>query len=41
MKGHPAPGTAAPAGRDTDTAQRLWAATETLLAATTNPKAAA
>ena len=41
MKGHPAPGKAAPAGRDTDTAGRLWAATETLLAATTNPTAAA
>jgi len=40
MKGHPAPGKAASAGRDTDTAQRLWAATETLLA-TTNPKATA
>jgi len=41
MKGHPAPGKAASAGRDTDTAQRLWAATETLLAATTNPTATA
>jgi len=41
MKGHPGPGKAAPAGRDTNTAQRLWAATETLLAATTNQSAAA
>jgi len=41
MKGHPALGKAASAGRDADTAQRLWAATETLLAATTNPKATA
>jgi len=41
MKGHPAIGKAAPVGRDADTAQHLWAATETLLTATTNPKASA
>jgi len=41
MKGHPALGEAASAGRDTDTAQRLWAATEALLTTTTNPKATA
>ncbi len=39
MKGHPAMGKAASAGRDADTAQRLWAATESLLTATTHPKA--
>ncbi len=41
MKGHPALGKAASAGLDADTAQRLWVATETLLAASTNPKATA
>jgi NAD(P)-dependent dehydrogenase (short-subunit alcohol dehydrogenase family) len=40
MKGHPAVGRAAAAGRDAEAAQRLWAATEALLA-TTNPKATA
>jgi NAD(P)-dependent dehydrogenase (short-subunit alcohol dehydrogenase family) len=37
VKGHPALGKAAASGRDTETAQRLWAATEGLLAAI-NPK---
>ncbi len=41
MKGHPAPGEAASAGRDTESAQRLWAATEAFLTATANPKATA
>ncbi len=41
MKGHPALGKAAAVGLDGDTAQRLWAATETVLAATTNPRATA
>lgn len=41
LKGHPALGKAAPIGRDTETAQNLWTATEALLAATTNPKATA
>jgi len=41
MKGHPALGKAGSAGLDADIAQRLWAATETLLAATTHPKASA
>jgi len=40
LKGHPAPGRAAPAGRDPDIARRLWTATETLLATTNNPKTA-
>lgn len=41
MKGHPAIGKAASVGRDADTARRLWVATETLLATTTNPRASA
>ena len=41
LKGHPAPGKAGAAGRDADTAQRLWVVTETLLATSTNPKATA
>ena len=41
MKGYPALGKAAAPGRDTDTAQRLWAATEHLLTATPDPKATA
>jgi len=41
MKGHPALGKAASAGRDTATAQRLWVATEALVTATTNQKATA
>lgn len=40
LKGHPALGKSAAAGRDTATAQQLWAATETLLA-TVSPKATA
>lgn len=40
MKGHPALGKAATPGRDIETAQRLWAATEVLLAAS-NQKATA
>jgi NAD(P)-dependent dehydrogenase (short-subunit alcohol dehydrogenase family) len=40
VKGHPAPGKPASAGRDPDTARQLWAATEALLS-TRNPKAAA
>ena len=39
LKGHPALGRPAAAGRDPEAAQRLWAATEETL--TTNPKAAA
>jgi hypothetical protein len=42
MKGHPALGKAAAAGRNADTARQLWAATESLLATTPiNPKATA
>ena len=40
MKGHPAPGKAASAGRDPDIAQQLWAGAEALLAIQ-NPKATA
>lgn len=39
MKGHPALGKAASAGRDTEAAQRLWVATEVLLTASTKPRA--
>ncbi len=41
LKGHPAPGKAGRAGRNTNTARSLWTATETLLAASDTPRAAA
>lgn len=40
LKGHPAIGRAGRAGRDADTARRLWTATETLLATTSDPQKA-